>query len=481
MVDFDISHDFSVQDEGIALSPLQQTLARTFGKKYIDGAEVKDLLTNDGKKLTARLSYHTTSYGIKVRQIHLAPAPGSHITNIDTLMKKLRKTDSAYIIRGSGNEEVIFTRQHEYGDVEYSICTRTPAPDKDTTKETPAKPATSRLEEAAREAILPTGGPKQEEEEGEEYRIRSTMTPEEMRAAVADLDDTPEGSGTKVKDAEKEKPKPTRVPKTLEEIAGYSVVGERNDGEFYARHDRALSDETVSALQATIKAIRMTEDGNPLVAYTTIDGVVTKADLFPPKGAAITYIEFEKEVILLKEQKPGMIRVSRGPTEIVVHRKHLDEKYDIMGEIYSKGELSGRNPSPEEVDVVNGFLAQLPIIIRSSDDTEANVAYTHPFTTERSPFSLHTTAFRLIFMPKGKTVLYIVGLEEAKDHVRDRSLAERRVKDIEMKIPGSDSTFSAVVFTTSNYARNWEHPRGAEKDFFERFYEQHQEMQRQDQ
>jgi hypothetical protein len=508
MVDFDISHDFSAEG---GLSQLQQTLARAFGKKYIDGADARDLITDDGKRLTAKLSYHITPHGTKVRQVILAPSPGSSINNVDAWMKKLRRTPGT-MIHYAGSELIRFTRHYPYGEVEYSITTRTPAPDKDTAKDKPAEPATSGLEEAARDAILPTGGPKQEEEEGEEHRIRSTMTPEEMRAAVADLDDTPESGGTKAKDgeeyrirstmtpeemraavadlddapesgwtkatdAEKKTSKPTRVPKTLEEIAGYSMVGERNDCEFYARHDRALSDGTVSTLRATIRTIRMTEKGNPLVAYTTVDGVVTKADLFPPKGAAITYVELEKDATLLKEQKPGMIRVSKGQTEIVIHRRHLDEKYDIMGEIDPKGELNGRIPSPEELNVVKSFLAQLPIIIRSSDDTEANVAYTHPFTKERSPFSLHLTAFRLNFMPKGNTMLYVVGLEEAKDTVRDRSLAGTRVKDIEMKMPGSDSTFSAVVFTTSNYARNWEHPQGAEKDFFDRFYEQHQQRQ----
>lgn len=412
MVEYFIIPDFSELDaRGREITNLDNILAKGLGKHHLNKLGLDKLTTSDGKRMSATILVNAERGG--VRRVTIEAAPKSSMTNLYEVLSEIVGRSDVDNFR-QDSTGAYFTKIAGSRRIEFTILH---------TAEQPPEPK------------------------------------EEKRAKAAEA-------------SEAELP-PARA-KTAADITDYFVLGERNDfrkgSELERKAVSEIPDGLADMLHAAINRVEVEGGKVPLVLYTTGNGLLQKIDIMPPAGVAVTRVELSSEA-MPADQRPGMVRCSYGPASITVHRRHLDEKFDIRGCLRIEG--SQRTISPprrETYDTVMHFLCGLPIRIHADDDTEINAAY-----------DLEYFPRRIFLSPKEGAAISITGYEEARERhlIRETSGSRKRIRDFELPGEKEGTTRGLVVFTQtgSGYTNNWENMGSTGKrDFFDEFYELSNEL-----
>jgi len=404
MVEYFIIPDFSELDaRGKEVTGLDSTLARGLGKHHLKRLGLDNLVTTDGKRLSATILVNAEMGG--ARRITIEAPPKSSMANLPEVLSEI-----------VGRSDIDDFRHDNTGTYFTKIA------------------GSRRIEFA----ILGTAD-------------QLSGLEEDVKAAKA--------SAAKV---------PTARAKKTVDITDYFVLGERRDFEAGSDLERKaysdIPDGLSDILHAAINRVE-TEGGKlPLVLYTTEKGMLQSIDIMPPAGRTVTRVELGSEA-MPTDQRIGMVRCAYGPVTITIHRRHLDEKFDIRGymDVKARGKSITAPRDEEQHLQVMQLLCSLPMTIRPDYDTEANVVYDRPYDPRR-----------IYITPKGTATITVSVDKATEDGIRIKERFHKdRVKEFEIAGYKPETTIGVVIFTTaSESVKDWEKSGGTGKrDIFDDFYE----------
>jgi hypothetical protein len=437
MVFIQIEKDFSGLDEKVRKDALKDpNTAERIINRLLDTNSIDSLLTTNDTKLTARIvpkSNWTTS------EIYIAPEQGNHITNIDALMRQLRRKPGIMIHATREPETIRFTRS--YGGVELKFCIKT-----------------------------------------------RTLMPGEVNVDLSEVDDTPLTSPAPP--AEPKKPsreyvapakiieipaiKSAKTPNhDLEAIAQYLIAGERKLFEIISRHDAGVSKDLASILQRTIQSISTSDGRSPLITYNKETPII-KIEVFPQAGSTVTDVQIDKNSALYDEQRKGVISCRSGKAHVNVHRRNIYEKFDLRGSVETDrvGKTSIIAPPEEDAQAILRALQKIPLIIMTDDDSELTLTYQTQFHPQRA-----------FMMPKKGSHVVLAGATESTEkgtltrryYTRENGPTEIEILDREILHSDGTGLRYIIIFPAPGPSNaHWEDSGGAgKKDCFDIFYEKY--------
>lgn len=425
MVEYEIKPDFSeLIARGKEIRNVDYALARALALKNLENMGLNRLETSDGRPLTVTLTINGDVGG--TRSVRIETPPESTLPNLPEILSDVMGRQDIDEFRYDTNG-VYFTKIAGSRQIKFDLIT--PIEHREVVEEQPS--------------------PAQPELPAEQVHEEPAHV-EQPKAA----------------------PQRPMIVLPVQEITDYFVLGEREDFDRGSDLERKTAAETPrelsEILHSTIFRINTDGDRLPLVLYTTEGGLITRVDIMPPAGRVVTDVQLSSEA-RPADQTPGMIRCSYGPATVTIHRRNLDEKFDIRGFLNTIS--SGYQVSPPRDDIyqqIMRVLCSMPVIIRANDDTEANVVYEPEYLPRR-----------IFIAPRDGSTLDIRIDESSKKDVLFRERFHReRVKEFELQGLAKNTTLGMVVFTTTgSYVKGWETMGGTGKrDIFDIFYDNSQKF-----